>query len=218
MNIEHLQTALDSLRKGVLGSYKKPSNTRYLVDPRDGSLWDFKPAVCFALELSGVDVGHGGPAGQIMNSQQLKSRLQRDLPQITLISFKQRRSRRLGLRRNERFMQEPEWGSASVELPERGVISVVTPPTILGGVPSYWALSKRYVRDPLVVEVVLANAKGFCAHCTLSAPFLRMNGEPYLEAHHIIPLSEGGQDVVENVLALCPNCHRMAHHSADGLI
>lgn len=34
---------------------------------------------------------------------------------------------------------------------------------------------------------------------------------PYLEVHHIKILSHGGSDSVENVVALCPNCHKKIH-------
>ncbi|MDD3903382.1 MAG: HNH endonuclease signature motif containing protein [Sphaerochaeta sp.] len=35
----------------------------------------------------------------------------------------------------------------------------------------------------------------------------------YLNAdvHHILPLSQGGEDLQENMLCLCPNCHRRFH-------
>jgi 5-methylcytosine-specific restriction protein A len=33
-----------------------------------------------------------------------------------------------------------------------------------------------------------------------------------LEVHHKKQLSEGGEDTVENAIALCPNCHREAHY------
>jgi len=68
-------------------------------------------------------------------------------------------------------------------------------------------------RNPYVVAEVLCRAKGFCEYCKQAAPFLRdADNSPYLEVHHIIPLSEGGDDTVENSIALCPNCHRMAHY------
>ena len=44
------------------------------------------------------------------------------------------------------------------------------------------------------------------------APFNKPTGEPFLEVHHVIGLAEGGPDIVENAVALCPNCHREAHH------
>lgn len=43
------------------------------------------------------------------------------------------------------------------------------------------------------------------------APFNRPDGEPYLEAHHIVWLSQGGEDSIENCVALCPNCHKKMH-------
>ena len=47
-----------------------------------------------------------------------------------------------------------------------------------------------------------------------SAPFQTKSG-PYLECHHVHRLADGGPDHPENVVALCPNCHRRAHFSND---
>lgn len=78
-------------------------------------------------------------------------------------------------------------------------------------------VSRRYVkffeRDPNIVAEALYLAEGICGDCKSKAPFLRKsNGQPYLEVHHIKFLSEGGEDTLENVIALCPNCHRQRHH------
>ncbi|MDW1578888.1 PIN domain-containing protein [Vibrio sp. Vb2880] len=32
-----------------------------------------------------------------------------------------------------------------------------------------------------------------------------------LEIHHVLPLSKGGSDSTDNMVLLCPNCHRTAH-------
>ena len=73
-------------------------------------------------------------------------------------------------------------------------------------------ISYAFVRSPDVVAEALLRAKGFCERCGLAAPFRRKSdGSPYLEVHHKIPLSEDGADTLENVLALCPNCHREVH-------
>ncbi|MDB0030127.1 HNH endonuclease [Opitutales bacterium] len=70
-----------------------------------------------------------------------------------------------------------------------------------------------YRRNQDVVAEVLLRANGICEDCDNDAPFQRRkNGEPYLEVHHIIPLSENGEDAVDNAMALCPNCHREAHY------
>lgn len=70
-----------------------------------------------------------------------------------------------------------------------------------------------YVRDPWVVAAAILRADGLCEmpECEI-ALFLREDGRPYLEVHHIDPLSNGGLDVLENVAALCPRCHRLLHH------
>lgn len=72
-----------------------------------------------------------------------------------------------------------------------------------------------FERDPKVVRWVLDRAKGTCEHCGKPAPFLDKWKEPFLEVHHVIPLAEGGPDTVENARALCPNCHREAHHGIE---
>ncbi len=54
-------------------------------------------------------------------------------------------------------------------------------------------------------------ARGTCQLCEKPAPFRTRDGEPYLETHHIDPLTDGGEDVIENTVALCPNCHRKMH-------
>ena len=32
-----------------------------------------------------------------------------------------------------------------------------------------------------------------------------------LEIHHVLPLTKGGSDTLENIVLLCPNCHKTAH-------
>ncbi len=71
----------------------------------------------------------------------------------------------------------------------------------------------EFIRNPDVVAEVLERAAGFCQQCGQPAPFVRRSdGSPYLEVHHIVPLADGGNDTVENAVALCPNCHRKRHY------
>jgi 5-methylcytosine-specific restriction protein A len=72
-------------------------------------------------------------------------------------------------------------------------------------------VSEVFDGDEIVSEYAKRRADGTCQLCNLPAPFRDRNGEPFLEIHHIVPLEEGGEDVVENVAALCPNCHRKMH-------
>ena len=72
-------------------------------------------------------------------------------------------------------------------------------------------LSTSFDRDPMIVEYALVRAKGLCQLCDQPAPFNKKNGEPFLEVHHIKHLSNEGSDTIDNVAALCPNCHRKIH-------
>jgi 5-methylcytosine-specific restriction protein A len=68
-----------------------------------------------------------------------------------------------------------------------------------------------YYRDPYLKEMVKRIAKGQCQYCEAEAPFKDKNNEPYLEEHHVIRLADGGSDTIDNVVAICPNCHRRMH-------
>ncbi|MDR3585063.1 MAG: HNH endonuclease [Desulfosporosinus sp.] len=74
-------------------------------------------------------------------------------------------------------------------------------------------LTHTYIRNPYVVIGVLNRSQGICESCKDKAPFIRKkDGTPYLEIHHLVPLSENGDDTLENAVALCPNCHRKMHY------
>jgi len=75
--------------------------------------------------------------------------------------------------------------------------------------------SMVFVRSAEVVAYVLRLARGICEACESPAPFSKPSGMPYLEIHHAIRLADGGPDTVQNAVALCPNCHRRAHHASD---
>ncbi len=69
-----------------------------------------------------------------------------------------------------------------------------------------------YYRNPDIIVERLLKANGHCEKCKKPAPFLRKSdNSPYLEVHHITPLSKNGEDTIDNTIALCPNCHRKAH-------
>ncbi len=78
-------------------------------------------------------------------------------------------------------------------------------------VPHRETVSKTYIRDPYIARYARLRANGKCQLCGQQAPFLDRYGDPYLESHHIIWLSKGGADSIENTVGLCPNCHRKMH-------
>ena len=74
-------------------------------------------------------------------------------------------------------------------------------------------LSYQYQRDPKVAAYALLTAKGICYDCEQPGPFLsKHNNMMFLEVHHVKQLKDGGSDTPDNVVALCPNCHRKRHY------
>jgi len=71
--------------------------------------------------------------------------------------------------------------------------------------------SNTYIRDAFVAEYAKRRANGVCQLCEEEAPFFDEQEVPFLETHHIVWLSRGGSDTIDNTVALCPNCHRKLH-------
>lgn len=79
--------------------------------------------------------------------------------------------------------------------------------------------AQAFIRNPDVIAEALVIANGICGICLKPAPFNRASDRsPYLEVHHKIPLAQGGDDTLENAIALCPNCHRNEHHGTDPVL
>lgn len=70
-------------------------------------------------------------------------------------------------------------------------------------------------RSDIIKTYALSRADGKCESCENDAPFLKRNGQPYLEVHHIQELSKGGSDSPKNVASLCPNCHARITYGQD---
>lgn len=75
---------------------------------------------------------------------------------------------------------------------------------------------ERYERErsAVVRQLVMERSQGCCEWCGQPG-FVKHDGQVYLESHHVVPLHQAGDDTVENVIALCPNDHRMAHYGAS---
>lgn len=71
------------------------------------------------------------------------------------------------------------------------------------------------LRSNAIREYALKRSVGRCEGCSEPAPFRTASGTPYLEVHHMLQVADDGPDEPENVIALCPNCHRRAHLAND---
>ncbi len=72
---------------------------------------------------------------------------------------------------------------------------------------------KAYKRNQKMRNDYVAKRKR-CEYCQ-NKTFIDKFGFPFLEAHHIIFLCNGGADQESNIIALCPNCHREAHYGIN---
>lgn len=79
----------------------------------------------------------------------------------------------------------------------------------------------QYFRDHDIRQKALSSANWKCEISEAHRSFTSKNtGENYVESHHLIPIGhQGGFDIAldtpENIVALCPNCHKQIHHAVD---
>jgi len=77
---------------------------------------------------------------------------------------------------------------------------------------------KTYKRDPKLAILRFNEARYKCENNPLHETFIAESTKlPYVEAHHFIPIKfqplfHIPLDNFNNIIALCPNCHRAIHH------
>jgi 5-methylcytosine-specific restriction protein A len=71
------------------------------------------------------------------------------------------------------------------------------------------------LRSRQIRKYAILRSRGRCEACGAPPPFVGDNGQGFLEVHHITRLADDGFDAPENIVAVCPNCHRKAHYSVD---
>jgi 5-methylcytosine-specific restriction protein A len=80
-------------------------------------------------------------------------------------------------------------------------------------------LSSPWERDPEMAHIALETAGFKCENDHSHRTFLSHKTErQFVEAHHLVPMEfqdefEVSIDVPENIICLCPNCHRAFHYS-----
>lgn len=75
----------------------------------------------------------------------------------------------------------------------------------------YNHLIKVIMRNPYIRLAIVNGANKTCQICQKVIGEDYIINIPRLECHHIKPLSDGGFDILENCIALCPNCHVFEH-------
>lgn len=116
----------------------------------------------------------------------------------------------------DQLLDEPEEPTVHNAPPDAGALKLLAyaskPPQSTPSEGFRWV----YRRARVVRTYVLRRADGQCEGCAAPAPFRDKADAPYLEAHHVSMLADGGPDLPNAVIALCPSCHRRVHYGIDG--
>lgn len=65
--------------------------------------------------------------------------------------------------------------------------------------------SKRIKSEAALIRNRVIEEKGKCEVCGASY-------KPILQIHHILPVSNFGNNDSDNIICVCPNCHKTLHH------
>jgi hypothetical protein len=198
------------------GTHNRKADAASLYPVRRDATTSWPPPLCFRLD------GEVEAPFQFLNRygfersdrEQLASMLERT-PGLALDPRRGRPTFPLELLRPEDarqvFFEAYVWGYAQIH---QGT-GAGAPPPGCEVPPTRQVTSTQVVRDEAVVAWVKKQADGRCELCGEPAPFIALDGEPYLEVHHVKHLADGGPDTVPNTVALCPGCHRRLHHGVD---
>ncbi len=78
----------------------------------------------------------------------------------------------------------------------------------------YYEVFARDIKQKKRAKEVYQNR---CLYQNCENSFIMENGKNYIEVHHITPLCEYGEDVLENLSTLCAHHHRMAHFAEPSI-
>ena len=80
--------------------------------------------------------------------------------------------------------------------------------------------STRYKTNTRLAKTVIKKHKYICEIDGSHISFFNSKGKPYMEAHHLLPMSSQKKflpiniDREENIVCICPNCHRAIHYGS----
>jgi hypothetical protein len=173
------------------------------------------------LDIRRATVAFGKPEGAIGGNPTKRLRLHLDWPaardvRLDVLEAALARPANASGGGFEPAAAEARVAAATKELRTRAEqnLPIVCPTGGPGGVRTRGA-AIFYPRKDDVIAWVLHSAGGRCEVCGDEAPFLKSDGEPYLEVHHVRHLADGGPDQTDNAVAACPTCHRRLHFAAD---
>ncbi len=203
-----VQRAIERVKTGARGPFSDPSMTTYILCPLGNDLWDIKL------------VGGLIWKAEITSQNKRKYTTDRFASPLTeagysVVKFNKKMRRKLGVNgcdlselNTPHTVYHPN-GSKS----ENGFCSIEEEFLFPDG-KKRSVIVNSYVRNSAFKKQIIDGANNLCDACK-SGSFQMANGQQYLEVHHKTWLSEGGPDITENMVALCPNCHRQEHFGTN---
>lgn len=76
-------------------------------------------------------------------------------------------------------------------------------------------LIETYARDRGWKSLAKRAFGEYCMYSECGNTFIKNDGRPYIEVHHIVPLHKNGEDGIWNLSVLCAHHHRMAHFARE---
>ncbi len=197
-NIDKVPDCLAKTKNSV-GCILKTADIYDNINFFQQSNFDFIKSAIKTYQLPKMRLAHSKGAIEYLSEKLIKKienpiYEKTDLPTLTSFledeEYKIKKAKRLSKQKRKEILQKSD------PKPSRTIVSQVV-----------------FNRNQYVVAEILDRANGICEKCKNPAPFIKdIDKKPYLEVHHVIPLAEGGEDTIENAVALCPNCHRHAHY------
>jgi 5-methylcytosine-specific restriction protein A len=108
-----------------------------------------------------------------------------------------------------------DYGRDGMEEMQRGISQFLNNPRATTEPEEYITETVRRRRDSGVIQRVKKRFPHECMVRKCDNRFTKPNGQPYIEAHHIIPISVGGLDIDWNIALVCAHHHRMAHFANE---
>ncbi len=204
-----VQKALEAVKVGNFGRNNSPSRNTYIRCPNDKTLWDHKVVIGLLWETADEDIR---PREWVTTTDE-KALSGLGFVRVKFEHFNGRRILGInGFNPSELLdAHKVYWPDGRIE--ENG-FAPEEKETIRHDGQTRAALVNQHVRNSQFRRDVLDAASGICDACQ-NRIFRKPGGEWFLEVHHMAWLSEGGLDIIENMVALCPNCHRQEHFGND---
>lgn len=114
---------------------------------------------------------------------------------------------------------EQDFQSAAQELVNKSNRDSLPPGPMIPPPPQIGGQKGRQRRDPEMAARAIETAGHKCEMDENHRSFIsKRTKKMFVEAHHLVPVSRQPEfstrlDVPENIIALCPNCHRLIHYA-----